>query len=134
MFGIVVVSHGGLGEQFVAAAEHILGPQGQLSAISITDGEDLDASRERLRQAIKDVNTGHGVVMLTDMFGGTPSNLAISLLEESHCEVVAGVNLPMIIKLLQIRAQTPLTEAVLQAQDSGRKYIHVASKLLKAHG
>ncbi len=134
MFGIVVVSHGRLSEEFVAAAEHILGTQEAFRAISVVDGEDLDAIRARLRQTLNDINQGHGVVMLTDMFGGTPSNLAISLLEEAQYEVVAGVNLPMIIKLLQIRGTTPLTEAVLQAQEAGRKYIHVASKLLKAHG
>lgn len=130
MIGIVVVTHGRLAEEFVAATEHVVGKQQRMKAICIAPDDDMEQRRSDILSAIKDVDTGMGVALLTDMFGGTPSNLAISVMEPGKIEVVAGINLPMMIKLTTLRTTTPLVEAMLQAQDAGRKYINVASKLL----
>lgn len=130
MLGIVLVTHGNLATEFIAATEHVVGPQEQMRAICIMPDSDMEKMRAAILKAVRDVNKGEGVVLLTDMFGGTPSNLAISVMEEEQVEVVAGVNLPMLIKLVSLRKSEGLHEAVLQAQEAGRKYINVASNLL----
>ncbi|MDX1975636.1 MAG: PTS sugar transporter subunit IIA [Rickettsiales bacterium] len=130
MIGIVVVTHGKLAESLVAVTEHVVGKQTHMKAIGIEPDDDAEQARDRIIAAIKDVRGEGGVVVLTDMFGGTPSNLAISVMKQEGAEVIAGVNLPMMIKLATARQKTPLAEAVVQAQDAGRKYINVASAFL----
>lgn len=130
MIGIVLVTHGRLAEEFLAAVEHVVGPQPQARAICIGVDDDIERRRAEIVQAVREVDTGQGVVILTDMFGGTPSNLAISTMDRPGVEVVAGVNLPMLIKLASVRATEPLAKAVVAAQEAGRKYINVASQLL----
>lgn len=134
MIGVVIVTHGKLAEAFVAVTEHVVGKQQQMVAIGIEPEDDGDNARELILKAIKDVNTGAGVVILTDMFGGTPSNLAISVMKAEGVEVIAGVNLPMMIKLASVRAKVPLQDAVNQAQEAARKYINVAGNLLANKG
>lgn len=131
MIGLVIVTHGRLAEEFLAAAEHVVGPQEAMRAISIGPDDDMEARRTEIKNAVKDVNQGDGVIILTDMFGGTPSNLAISLLEKGKVEVLAGVNLPMLIKAASLRNKDPLETVVTEAEKSGRKYINIASKVLK---
>ncbi len=130
MIGLVLVTHGRLAEEFIAAAEHVVGTQPNLKAICIGPDDDMEIRRTNIKDAIKTVNQGDGVIILTDMFGGTPSNLAISVMEKGKIEVLAGINLPMLIKLASIRETSPLKEAVTEAQDSGRKYINIASNVL----
>lgn len=130
MLGIVLVTHGNLASEFVAAAEHVVGTQEQLTAICIHADADMEKMRTQIIKAIKEADSGKGVVVLTDMFGGTPSNLAISVMDELPVEVIAGVNLPMLIKLLSLRSSENIKEVALQAQEAGRKYINVASNLL----
>jgi len=130
MIGMVLVTHGRLAEEFIAALEHIVGPQRNVVAICIGPEDDMERRRSEIIDSVNRVNEGDGVVLLTDMFGGTPSNLAISVLDQGQVEVVAGVNLPMLIKLASLRGEAPLDEAVAQAQEAGRKYINVASQLL----
>lgn len=130
MFGIVIVSHGKLAETFVQVTEHIVGSQPQVASVGIEPSDDVEQARERIQQAIRQVEAGQGVVVLTDMFGGTPSNLAISVMKDKGVEVIAGVNLPMLIKLFSVRGKMPMEEAVLQAQEAARKYINVAGNLL----
>ncbi|BCX16555.1 MAG: PTS fructose transporter subunit IIA [Geminicoccaceae bacterium] len=130
MIGIVLVTHGRLAAEFLAAVEHVVGPQPQARAICIGVDDDIERRRAEIVQAVREVDTGQGVVILTDMFGGTPSNLAISTMDRPGVEVVAGVNLPMLIKLASVRATEPLAKAVAAAQEAGRKYINVASQLL----
>jgi PTS system mannose-specific IIA component len=130
MIGMVLVTHGRLACEFRAALEHVVGPQRQLSVITIDPDDDMDGRRQDIMDAIHGVDTGSGVVVLTDMFGGTPSNLAISAMNGSNVEVVAGINLPMLIKLASVRDEAKLGDAVVQAQDAGRKYINVASRVL----
>ena len=130
MIGVVIVTHGKLACEFRAALEHVVGPQGQLEAISIGPDDDLDQRRRDMLKALSRVDSGSGVVVLTDMFGGTPSNLAISAMDRSNVEVIAGVNLPMLVKLASVRGECGLEEAITQAQDAGRKYISVASQIL----
>ena len=130
MIGMVLVTHGRLAAEFRAALEHVVGPQEQLGVITIDPDDDMERRRGDIVDAIHEVDTGSGVVLLTDMFGGTPSNLAISAMNGSNVEVVAGINLPMLIKLASVRSETPLGDAVLQAQDAGRKYIKMASQIL----
>jgi PTS system mannose-specific IIA component len=127
MIGVVVVSHGRLADEFVAAAEHVLGPQRQLRSVAIGPQDDMEARRRDILDAARAVDDGAGVVILTDMFGGTPSNLAISVIGEGRIEVVAGVNLPMLIKLCEVRARKGLEDAARDAQEAGRRYIRVAS-------
>jgi len=131
MIGMVLVTHGRLADEFIAATEHVVGPQEAIRAISIGPDDDMEQRRKEIVQAVEDVDTGNGVIILTDMFGGTPSNLAISLLDRANVEVIAGMNLPMLIKLVKVRKDDNLAEAVVQAQDSGRKYINVASIVLQ---
>ncbi len=133
MIGLIVVTHGNLAREFVAALEHVVGPQQQIKAISIFPNDDMEERRNAILEAAKSVSTGDGVIILTDMFGGTPSNLSISVMDGGSIEVIAGVNLPMLVKLARIREEAQLTDALKQAQDAGRKYIHVASLVLNAH-
>jgi len=130
MIGMVLVTHGKLALELVAALEHVVGSQTQIACICIGPDDDMEQRRSEILTAVEEIETGAGVVVLTDMFGGTPSNLAISIMEDSKVEVIAGVNLPLLIKLASLRASVSLTEAVSQAQEAGRKYINVASALL----
>jgi len=130
VIGLVIVTHGGLAQEFQAALEHVHGPQKQVAAISIGPDDDMETRRDDILLAIKEVDSGMGAVLLTDMFGGTPSNLAISVMEQARVEVIAGVNLPMLIKLASVRGECDLEDAISQAQEAGRKYISVASKIL----
>lgn len=130
MIGIVIVTHGRLAAEFIHAVEHVVGPQTQMQAICIGPDDKMDVRRKDISDAVAKVETGQGVVILTDMFGGTPSNLAISLLEEGRVEVVAGLNLPMLVKLARVRSDCTLHKAVAAAQDAGRKYITIASQVL----
>lgn len=130
MIGLVLVTHGRLAEEFVAALEHVVGPQEDIRAICIGPDDDMEQRRQDILDGARAVDTGQGVVVLTDMFGGTPSNLAISIMDKARVEVVAGLNLPMLIKLASVRESEPMAEAVAAAQEAGKKYINVASSLL----
>jgi PTS system mannose-specific IIA component len=130
MIGIVLVTHGRLADELRSALEHVVGSQNQIEAIAIGPDDDIAQRREQIIQSVQTVDSGEGVVVLTDMFGGTPSNLAISVMERGRIEVLAGVNLPMLVKLASIRRDASLDTAVQAAQDAGRKYINVASRLL----
>ena len=132
MIGLVLVTHGRLAEEFVAALEHVVGPQEALTAISIGPDDDMEKRRQDILEGARAVDSGDGVVVLTDMFGGTPSNLAISIMDKAKVEVIAGLNLPMLIKLASVRKSEPLDSAVAAAQEAGKKYINVASSLLGA--
>lgn len=131
MIGIVVVSHGKLARELVAAAEHVVGVQEYFRAISIEADDDMEARRAQIIETAKACDRGSGVIILTDMFGGTPSNLAISVMPKGEIEVIAGVNLPMLIKLAEVRSQMTLANAAQAASDAGRKYISIASQLLE---
>ena len=130
MIGLVLVTHGRLAAEFIHAVEHVVGKQEQIEAICIGPDDKMDARRVDIAAAADRANTGEGVIILTDMFGGTPSNLAISLLEEGKIEVVAGLNLPMLVKLARVRRDYNLHKAAAAAQDAGRKYINTASQVL----
>ncbi|MFN7173438.1 MAG: PTS sugar transporter subunit IIA [Thermaurantiacus tibetensis] len=130
MIGLVLVTHGRIGAEFLAALEHIVGAQPQCRAITIDASDDMEAKRAEIAAAAAEVDSGEGVILLTDTFGGTPSNLAISLLGRDRLEVIAGVNLPMLIKLASVRKTKGVSEAADLAQEAGRKYISVASRLL----
>ena len=130
MIGLVLVTHGRLAEEFRTALEHVVGPQRQMVVISIGADDDMDAVRRSLLQAARKVDSGDGVVIVTDMFGGTPSNLAISIMDDGPIEVIAGMNLPMLVKLAKLRGEKTLSELVECAQEAGRKYIRVASQVL----
>lgn len=134
MIGLVIVTHGNLAEQFLAAMEHVVGPQEKIETVSIGADDDMEKRRADILSAAARVNEGEGVIILTDMFGGTPSNLAISVMAKAEAEVIAGVNLPMLIKLASIRSDKPLKEAVAAAHEAGRKYINVASWVLGGDG
>lgn len=130
MIGLVIVTHGALAREFRAALEHVVGPQKQIETVQIGPEDDMDMRRTEILEAIGRVQTGGGVIVLTDMFGGTPSNLAISVMDEAKVEVIAGINLPILVKLAGLRNDTGLSDAVTQARDAGRKYIKVASQEL----
>lgn len=130
LIGLVLVTHGRLAAEFVAAMEHVVGPQAQVQAICIEADDDMETRRADIAKAVEAVDSGAGVIMLTDMFGGTPSNLAISLMRSPNIEVIAGINLPMLIRLSSVRRAKGVHEAVEAAQEAGRKYISVASKIL----
>jgi PTS system mannose-specific IIA component len=132
MIGVVIVTHGKLAHEFRAALEHVVGPQEQLETVSIGPDDDLDIRRADMLAALARVDSGNGVVVLTDMFGGTPSNLAISAMERDNVEVIAGVNLPMLVKLARVRGDLSIKDAVREAAEAGRKYINVASDTLGA--
>ncbi len=133
MIGVVIVTHGKLAREFRSALEHVVGPQEQIETISIGPDDDLDVRRSDMLSALAKVDSGDGVVVLTDMFGGSPSNLAISAMEHSNVEVIAGVNLPMLVKLASVRGECSLEESIMHAQEAGRKYISVASQILAAN-
>jgi len=130
MIGMVLVTHGRLATEFVAALEHVVGAQAQIAAVCIGPDDDMEQRRHDILRSIAEVDSGDGAVLLTDMFGGTPSNLAISVMDRGKIEVIAGVNLPMLIKLASLRQTEALDRAALGAQEAGRKYINVASQLL----
>ncbi|MEP9397672.1 PTS sugar transporter subunit IIA [Mesorhizobium sp. KR2-14] len=130
MIGLVLVTHGRLAEEFRNAVEHVVGPQENFATIAIGADDDMEQRRRDIIAAVARTDTGSGVVVLTDMFGGTPSNLAISVMEAGRVEVIAGVNLPMLIKLTSVRKSDNMMLALDEAQAAGRKYINVASQLL----
>jgi len=130
MIGLVLVTHGKIGFEMLEALNGIVGPQGQAQAISIGAQDDMEKCRDAILTAIKDVNSGKGVVLLTDMFGGTPSNLAIASMPMSQAVVLAGVNLPLLVKLASVRGTLPLLDAAREAEMAGRKYIQLVSETL----
>jgi mannose PTS system EIIA component len=130
MIGLVLVTHGRLADEFRSALEHVVGPQKQVATVCIGPDDDMERRRAEILVAARSVDSGAGAVILTDMFGGTPSNLAISIMDEGPIEVVAGMNLPMLIKLAKNRQDMPMSDLVRCAQEAGRKYIHVASHVL----
>ena len=130
MIGLVLVTHGRLAEEFVTAMVHVVGPQEQVATIAIGPEDDMELRRGDIDTAIRGVDSGQGVIVLTDLFGGTPSNLAISLMERGRVEVIAGMNLPMLIRLGSARKAMTVTAAVAAAREAGRKYISVASEVL----
>ena len=132
MIGLVLVTHGQLAAEFVRAMEHVVGPQEAIEAICIGPEDDMEARRADIARAGTTVDQGRGVILLTDLFGGTPSNLAISLMEPGRIEVIAGVNLPMLIRLEGARKMMKVQAAVAAAREAGRKYISVASEVLGA--
>jgi mannose PTS system EIIA component len=129
MIGIVLVAHGTMAVGLIAALEHVVGPQQGVSAVCIGSHDDMEERRAEILESVRACDAGAGVVVLTDMFGGTPSNLAISIMEQARIEVLAGVNLPMLVKLASLRTR-PIAEAVRMAQEAGRKYITIASRIL----
>jgi PTS system mannose-specific IIA component len=132
MLGLVLVTHGALAVEFKSALEHVVGPQEQVETIAIGPDDDMEARRDDIIRAVDAADSGDGVVVLTDMFGGTPSNLAISVMQNRDVEVIAGVNLPMLVKLARVRPEMPIKEAVHIAAEAGRKYIYVATDVLGA--
>lgn len=130
MIGMVLVTHGRLADEFVNALEHVVGAQEYVATVCIGPDDDMEQRREEILVSIAQVDQGKGVVLLTDMFGGTPSNLAISVIDKANVEVIAGINLPMLIKLASARKTDALMDAAGSAQEAGRKYINIASQLL----
>ena len=130
MIGVVLVTHGKLAEEFRHAVEHVVGPQRCIETVSIGPEDDMDQRRQDIVDAVERADDGHGVIILTDMFGGTPSNLSISVMASGRVEVIAGVNLPMLIKLAGVRGDNDMDRALAEASDAGRKYINVASCVL----
>ncbi len=130
MIGMILVTHGRLAEEFIAALEHVVGEQQNVAAVCIGPDDDMERRRLEILENVARVDTGKGVVLLTDMFGGTPSNLAISIMDQAKVEVIAGINLPMLIKLVQVRETESMAVAVDHAREAGQKYINVASSLL----
>jgi len=130
MIGLVLVTHGKLAEEFRHAVEHVVGPQKLIETVCIGPEDDMDQRRQDILEAVSGADDGHGVVILTDMFGGTPSNLAISVMNSGHTEVIAGMNLPMLIKLAGVRGENNMEKALIEASEAGRKYINVASRVL----
>ena len=130
MIGMVLVTHGRLAAEFIAALEHVVGPQSHVAAVCIGPEDDMEQRRQDILDCVRAVDSGDGVALLTDMFGGTPSNLAISVMSRPKVEVLAGINLPMLVKLAKVRDECPLAEAVAAAQEAGRKYVTIASRVL----
>lgn len=133
MIGIVIVTHGNLAQEFKLALEHIVGLQDNMEAINIAADDDMEICGKEISDTVERVETGAGVIILTDLFGGTPSNIAISMMQNDKVEVIAGINLPMLIKLAGLRESKTILEAAELAQEAGRKYIHVASKVLQGN-
>ena len=131
MIGLVLVTHGDLAKEFVKALEHVVGPQERVATICIGPEDDMEQRRQDILDAVRSVDDGTGVAILTDMFGGTPSSLAISVMNGGSIEVVAGMNLPLLVKLAKVRCERGLIEAVVEAKEAGRKYINVASQVLQ---
>ena len=134
MIGVVLVTHGNLATELVKVMEHVVGPQDQLTTITIDPDDDMEKRREDILNSVQFVDKGLGVIILTDMFGGTPSNLAISVMEQAKIDIIAGVNLPMLIKLASVRSTETISDAVAQAREAGQKYIMVASQVLGSTG
>ena len=134
MIGMVLVTHGRLAAEFAAALEHVVGAQTQIAAVCIGPDDDMEQRRQDILRSIAEVDSGDGAVLLTDMFGGTPSNLAISVMDEAPVEVIAGINLPILVKLASVRGELSLADAVASAREAGRKYIKVASQELSGEG
>jgi len=130
MIGMVLVTHGRLADELIAALEHVVGKQDGVAAVCIGPDDDMEQRRADILDQVSQCDTGEGVILLTDMFGGTPSNLAISIMDKAKVEVIAGVNLPMLVKLASVRKTKDLAETTSQGQDAGRKYINIASHLL----
>lgn len=130
MIGMILVTHGNLAEEFVHAMEHVVGDQADVETVCIGPNDDMERRRSEIADAIAKVDSGEGVIILTDLFGGTPSNLAISLMQAGKVEVIAGINLPMLIRLAKARGCMPVREAVAAARDAGRNYITIASEYL----
>ncbi|MEE4450269.1 PTS sugar transporter subunit IIA [Novosphingobium resinovorum] len=130
MIGMILVTHGNLAEEFVHAMEHVVGDQPDVATVCIGPNDDMERRRSEIADAIAKVDSGDGVIVLTDLFGGTPSNLAISLMQAGKVEVIAGINLPMLIRLAKARGCMPVREAVAAARDAGRNYITIASEYL----
>jgi len=130
MIGMVLVTHGRLAAEMVHALEHVVGPQANVAFVCIAPDDDMEQRRRDILDAVSKTDTGEGVILLTDMFGGTPSNLAISVMDRANVEVIAGINLPMLVKLASVREKTTIAEAVAKAQEAGKKYINIASQLL----
>ena len=130
MIGMVLVTHGRLAAELVNALEHVVGPQANVAAVCIAPDDDMEQRRRDILESIAETDSGEGVILLTDMFGGTPSNLAISIMDRAKVEVIAGVNLPMLVKLASVRDKTSIDDAVAKAQEAGKKYINIASQLL----
>jgi len=133
MIGLVLVTHGHLADELISAMEHVVGPQDKVEAVCIGADDDIEQRRSDIISAVKTVSTKDGVVLVTDMFGGTPSNLAISIMGKSKLEVFSGVNLPMLVKFASCRDKENLEECVIKIQESGKKYINIASRLIKAN-
>ena len=132
MIGLVLVTHGNLALEFISAMQHVVGKQEQVEAVCIGPEDDMEMRREEILKKAGEVNSGNGTIVLTDMFGGTPSTLAISIMDRAPVEIIAGINLPMLIKLASLRKDKSLKEAVEGAQEAGKKYINIASQLLGA--
>ena len=132
MIGLVLVTHGNLALEFISAMQHVVGKQEQVEAVCIGPEDDMEMRREEILKKAGEVNSGSGTIVLTDMFGGTPSNLAISIMDRAPVEIIAGINLPMLIKRASLRKDKSLKEAVEGAQEAGKKYINIASQLLGA--
>ncbi|MBC2650755.1 PTS sugar transporter subunit IIA [Novosphingobium flavum] len=130
MIGLILVTHGKLAEEFVHAMEHVVGRQDAVATVCIGPNDDMERRRREIADAIKAVNSGAGVIVLTDLFGGTPSNLAISLMQAGKVEVIAGINLPMLIRLAGARKNMAVGAAVIAAREAGRNYITIASEFL----
>lgn len=130
MIGLVLVTHGNLALEFISAMQHVVGRQEQIAAVCIGPEDDMEMRRSEILQKASEVDSGSGVILLTDMFGGTPSNLAISIMSQGNVEILAGMNLPMLIKIASLRKEKNLKETVEGAQEAGKKYINVASQLL----
>ena len=130
MIGIVLVTHGRLAQEMLSVAQHVVGPQTDVACVGISADDDTETKRQEILEKTAAVDKGDGVVVITDMFGGTPSNLAISIMEERNIEVISGMNIPMLVKLMRVRNET-VADAVSAAQEAGRKYINIASHLLK---
>lgn len=130
MIGIVLVTHGNLADEFLSAMQHVVGRQPQIATACIGPNDDMNERRDDILNKVEEVDSGEGVIVLTDMFGGTPSNLAISIMDRANIEVIAGINLPMLVKLGTLRKEKSLKEAVMGAKEAGIKYITIASELL----
>ncbi len=130
MIGLVLVTHGNLAKEFVSAMQHVVGPQEQIDTVCIGPNDDMEMRRSEILSKVNETNSGNGVILLTDMFGGTPSNLAISMMDRANVEILAGINLPMLIKIASLRKDNDMKKTVEAAQEAGKKYINIASQLL----
>ncbi|MBR4106584.1 MAG: PTS sugar transporter subunit IIA [Alphaproteobacteria bacterium] len=130
MIGLVLVTHGNLAKEFVSAMQHVVGPQEQVETVCIGPDDDMEMRRGEILSKVNETNSGDGVILLTDMFGGTPSNLALSMMDRANVEILAGINLPMLIKIASLRKENNIKKTVEGAQEAGKKYINIASQLL----